>query len=67
MWFLTVYFYKDCSSSDKINALLMWKNSIGKQFNGILVLSSMTPDCMSCMKIELHEGTADMDDRLQKA
>lgn len=63
---LTVYFYKDCPSSDKTYALLTWKNNIVKQFNAILVLSSMTPGCITCMKIEVLERTADMGNRVQK-
>lgn len=63
---LTVYFYKDCPSSDKTSVLLTWKNNIVKQFNGILVLSSMTPDCITCMKIEILEATAETDNGRQK-
>lgn len=56
-----LYFCKDCSNSDKICVLLTWKNNTPKQFNGILLLGSMTLHCITCMKIELFQKTADMD------
>lgn len=61
-----LYFCKDCPSSDKTHVLLTWKNNIVKQFNGILILSSMTLDFITFKKTEIFERTPDIDNGLQK-
>lgn len=40
---------------------MTWKNNTAKQFNGILLLGSMTLHCITYMKVGLLEKTADMD------